>query len=85
MEGVQHVRIPTTIQNNEDRHDPPLDTTSTVTEGTADLEGATHSVTIYATSVSTILDAWAQIAHQQISASRRTLRRGPCVKLGLAH
>jgi len=46
---------------------------------------ATHSVTIYATSVSTILDAWAQIAHQQISASRRTLRRGPCVKLGLAH
>jgi hypothetical protein len=36
----------------------------------------THSVTIYAKSVSTILDAWAQIAYQQFLANARTLRPG---------
>jgi len=42
----------------------------------SDLENATHSVTFCARSVSTILDAWPQIACQQILASQRTMRLG---------
>ena len=42
------------------------------------LGNSTHSVTIYALSVSTILDAWAQIAYQQILASLRMERAGQC-------
>ena len=46
--------------------------------GPRDVSKTTHSVTIYAKSVSTILDAWAQIAYQQILASLRMERAGQC-------
>jgi len=39
LEGIRHIRVPTTIQNNEDCHDPHLKTNLTVTEDPADLEG----------------------------------------------
>jgi hypothetical protein len=44
-----------------------------------------HSVTIYAKSMSTILDAWAQIAYQQILANVHTLWPSWCIKYILAH